>query len=431
MTVKEIEPTIETPSQILDTSRVATIILGGGEGTRLFPLTFHRCKPAIPFGGCYRLIDIPVSMAINSQCNKIYILTQYLSTSLHQHVSRAFQPFVFQNGAIEILAPEHKPDQQEWFQGTADAVRQSLEYFVELPVDYFLILSGDHLYRMDFRDMLKFAFETQAEVVVATLPVKADEAKDMGIIKKNKNHLVTDFFEKPKDEKILDKFEMQNKPNQYLASMGIYLFQREALFDLLQNDLRDDFGSHLLPSMVKKRKVYAFQHKGYWKDVGTIKAFHKANIGLTKSHPAFRLFHESSPIYTFRGHLPPPRIINTKFKNAIISHGSYIEAEEIKNSIIGPRSVIRKNTKIFNSYIMGNEYYKRPPMPTEHLPDKLEIGEGVTIENAIVDKDVYIGKGATLVNRKKLDHYDSENVYIRDGIIIITRGAYIPDGFTL
>lgn len=425
----------------LEMGRVATIILGGGEGTRLFPLNETRCKPAIFFGGRYRLVDVPISNAIHSGCYRIFILTQYLSSSLHKHILKAYPPTVLQHGCIELLPAEHKPSQQEWFQGTADAIRHNLEYFHEIPADYFLILSGDQLYHMDYRKMVSFAKESGAELVVATLPVDEVDAKRFGLLKINQDSFVTDFCEKPQEKKLLEPMRLDTEalkalaispdsPRQFLGSMGIYLFKREALFDLLKNDPRDDFGKHLIPTKVKDGTVAAFLHDGYWEDIGTIGSYYKANLSLTQPNPEFNLYDEASPIFTYRSHLPAPKIFNTHISHSIICEGSVIEAKEIKNSILGPRSVVKKGTVIHNTYVIGNEYYN-PPMPTDHLPDKLEIGKNVVIQNAIIDKEVHLGDGVRLVNEKQRQSYDSDNVYIRDGIIIVTRGASIPDGYTL
>ena len=270
--------------------RVASIVLGGGQGTRLFPLTHHRCKPATPFGGRYRLIDVPVSNSINSEIDKIFIITQFLSTSLHKHILSTYHFDRFSTGFVELLAAEQKPSSTLWFQGTADAVRQNLQYFVETPADYFLILSGDQLYNLDFREMLRYAKEVDAGLLIATLPVPQEETSRMGIMKVNKKQQITDFIEKPKDKETVAPFRMQSKKNgvdSYLASMGIYLFKRETLFDLLTNDPREDFGQHLIPTQIEKGTTYAYLHDGHWEDVGTIKSFYDANLALTQDYPDF------------------------------------------------------------------------------------------------------------------------------------------------
>lgn len=422
--------------------RVATIILGGGRGTRLDPLTRTRCKPAISFGGKYRLIDIPMSNAINSGCLKIFIITQFLSSSLHQHIYKTYRLGTFSSGFIEVLSAEQKPIMQNaWYQGPADAVRENRDYFVETPVDYFLILSGDQLYNMDFRPMLEFAKETDADLVVAALPVTVQDAKRMGVLKVNEDSFITEFCEKPQDLNELKELRTPSalfkrmgiafdKTRQHLGSMGIYLFKRQALLDLLQNDLREDFGKHLIPTQVKSGKVAAYLFDGYWEDIGTIESFYKANIALTKSNPDFRCYNDRYPIFSSMLHLPPARIINGDVQSSLISEGSIVDAASIVNSILGPRSVVHKGTTIQDSYIMGNDFYT-PPIKSENLPEKLLIGENCLIRNAIIEKHVSIGNGVQLINKNKLTHYDGSNVYIRDGIIIVTRGAVLPDGFIL
>ena len=300
--------TEKTDPIAVDMNRVATIILGGGQGTRLFPLTMTRCKPAICFGGRYRLIDVPVSNAINSDCHKIFIITQFLSSSIHRHIFQTYHMDAFSSGFIEILAAEERPTQKEWFQGTADAVRQNLEYFIETPADYFLVLSGDQLYHMDFRKMVQFAKTTDADVVIGALPVVEEEAKRMGLITIDQNDFITSFHEKPQDKEVLDKLKtnpsilekmglMPDSPRKYLGSMGIYLFKRQVLIKMLQEDPRQDFGKHLIPSKVQQGNVAAFLFDGYWEDIGTIESFYNANISLSQPHSPFNCYNEGYPIF--------------------------------------------------------------------------------------------------------------------------------------
>lgn len=415
----------------LDMDRVGTIILGGGAGTRLYPLTMHRCKPAITFGGRYRLIDVPISNSINSGCHKIFIITQFLSSSLHQHIFRTYRHDIFSSGFVELLPAEQKPKNNNWFQGTADAVRQNIEYFIDTPVDYFLILSGDQLYNMDFRAMMRFALETDAELVVSALPITPQDAKRMGILKRNEEGFITDFIEKPQTEALLKpmaSFSDTERP--YLASMGIYLFKRSALFKLLEQDAREDFGKHLIPTKVAEGNAAAYVFDGYWEDIGTIQSYYEANMALTRENPLFDCYNNSQPIYSSRNNLPGPKIFDTKIKNSIICEGSIVQATEVSNSILGLRTVIKKGSIIRDSYIMGNEFYT-PPIKNGRLPEELVIEENCLIEKAILDKHVHIGKGVTLVNKDKLNHYNSDDVYIRDGIIIVPRGATLPEGFIL
>ncbi len=422
--------------------RVASIILGGGQGTRLFPLTVTRCKPAICFGGRYCLIDVPVSNAINSDCRKIFIVTQFLSSSLHRHIFQTYHLDAFSSGFIEILAAEQRPTKKSWYQGPADAVRENIDYFIETPVDYFLILSGDQLYNMDFRRMVKFAMDTDADLVIASLPVDMKEAQRMGILQVNEDDFVTNFVEKPQEKRLLDQFKAHpstlekagigpHTNRDYLGSMGIYLFKRNALIDLLKEDTREDFGKHLIPTKVRQGNVAAFIFDGYWEDIGTIESFYRANMSLVHDESAFKCYDEANPIYTSRYNLPGPKITNTYINQSIVCEGSIVAAHEISHSILGPRTVIQSGTVIKDSYLMGNDFY-HPPMPdTNRLPEEIYIGRNAVIRHAIIDKNVCIGHDVQLVNKNKVSHYNGENIYIRDGIIVVTRGAHIPDEFVL
>jgi glucose-1-phosphate adenylyltransferase len=421
---------------------VASIILGGGEGTRLHPLTLSRCKPAINFGGKYRLIDVPISNSIHSECYKIYVLTQFLSSSLHHHIFQTYMQGGRSAGMIEILTAEQKPSQKMWYQGTADAVRQNIDYLLESPVEYFLILSGDQLYNINFQDMFLFAKETNADVVVASLPVNAQDATRMGILKVNESNLITEFYEKPKEQAILDRLRSPRQVIQragvspdtqrdYLGSMGIYLFKRKAMADILARDPREDFGKHLIPKMVLEGRASAFLYDGYWEDIGTIDSYYNANMALTELKPSFGFHNESRPIYTSRFDLPPAKFFDTHMKQTILCEGALIEADEITHSIIGPRTVVHKGAIIRDSYLMGNDYYVSPVLDNQSLPSEPCIGEDCIITKAIIDKNVCIGKGVQLINKQKLTHFDGDHIFIRDGIIIASRGAVIPDGFIL
>lgn len=430
------------PPVPVDMSRVTTLILGGGEGRRLAPLTSARCKPAICFGGKYLLVDIPISNAINSGCQKIYVLTQFLSATLHQHIYRTYRPGTISQAFIELLTAEQGPDNRGWFQGTADAVRQNLGYLEDIPSDYFLILSGDQVYNMNYQHMLRFAMQTNADLVIAALPVSRAEAKRMGVLKINEDRFITEFCEKPQDKALLEHMRLQeftlkelrpstgSKRSQYLGSMGIYLFKRQALFDLLKKDPREDFGKHLIPTILSKGNVAAYLFNGYWEDIGTIESFYHANIAMTQPNPPFDCYDETSPVFSYHHHLPSPKISNTVVNNAIICEGAICQADEVTNSILGPRSVVKAGSIIRNSYVMGNDYYSTP-LHSNSVPIDLEIGENCFINQAIIDKNVSIGNNVRLINKNKLTHYTSDHVHIRDGIIVVTRGARIPDGFTL
>lgn len=436
---KTVRPNPQAISIVMN--RVAALVLGGGEGSRLFPLTATRCKPAICFGGKYRMIDVPISNCFNAGCFKIFVITQFLSASLHKHILSTYRLDSFKSGFIELLAAEQKPQKKEWYAGTADAVRQNIEYFVETPVDYFLILSGDQLYHMNYQNMVRLAMETDADVVVAALPVNGEDARRMGILKVGEDNLITDFHEKPKEKTVLERFALPHSLNEelgidsssnrnYLGSMGIYLFKRQVLLETLASDHYEDFGKHLIPSKVQQGKVVAYIHNGYWEDIGTIGSFYKANIALTKPYPEFNFHDENHPIYSYHSNLPAPKLFNTHVDHSIICEGSIIEADEITNSILGPRSVIETGTVIRDSYVMGNDFYTRP-VNTPNLPENIVIEEDSYIQNCIIDKNVHIGKGVELYNKQKLTSYNGENIFIRDGIIVVTRGASIPDGFIL
>ncbi len=420
----------------------ASIILCGGEGTRLYPLTLTRCKPAINFGGKHRLIDVPISNSLHANCDRIYVLTQFLSSSLHHHIFQTYMQGGRASGLIEILTAEQKPTQKTWFQGTADAVRQNIDYLLENHVEYFLILSGDQLYNINFRDMMICARSTDADVVVAALPVNAQDATRMGVLKVNESNFITDFQEKPQEKALLQKLRSpadllerigvsHTSKRYYLGSMGIYLFKRKALVDLLLKDPREDFGKHLIPTQVNMGRAVAFLYDGYWEDIGTIETFYQANLALTEPHPQFNFHNEARPIFTCRYDLPPAKFSDTQIKKAILCEGAIIDADEISHSLLGPRTVIHRGSIIRDSYLMGNDYYESSVKDHHRLPPLPHIGENCIITRTIIDKNVMVGKGVQLINKQKLTHYNGENIFIRDGIIIVPRGATIPDGFIL
>lgn len=421
--------------------RISCIILGGGQGTRLFPLTETRCKPAICFGGRYRLIDVPISNAVNSGCYKISIITQFLSSSIHRHIFQSYHMDQFSSGFIDILAAEQKPAEEKWFQGTADAVRQNFHSLVDIAADYFLILSGDQLYNINFQNLVAYAKLTDADLVVASLPINQQLASRMGILKVSDDHEIVDFLEKPTDPKDFAHFKLSPEflehesfdpqtEKKFLASMGIYLFKREVLFDLLDRYKGDDFGKHIIPAKVKEGGTYTFIYDGYWEDIGTIKTFYDANIALTEPFPKFNCYDEESPIYTSNYQLPGAKIFDTKITHSIICEGAIIEAKEVVHSILGPRTIVDKGTVIEDSYLMGNDDYHPPVKESPHYPKKIGIGKDCLIRKAIIDKNIYMGKGVRLINEKGLNNYDGDHLYVRDGIIVVTRGASFPDGFT-
>lgn len=440
------QPKVERRFNI-DMRRVATIVMGGGQGSRLFPLTKFRCKPAMCFGGRYRLVDIPISNALNSGCQKIFILTQFLARTLHHHILSTYRMDPFSQGFVEVLPAEENMKGRNWFQGTADAVRQNIEYLTETSADYYLILSGDQLYNMDFRNMVHFAHETDADVVISCLPVGESDAKRMGVMQIDGGNFITAFHEKPQLKRDLNKMSLTKEEiqrlgltksqgntdtpsNLFLGSMGIYLFKKKALLDLLISDTREDFGKHLIPTKVSQGGIAAYIHQGYWEDIGTIESFYNANMSLTTSSPSFDCYNEDWRIFSHQTTLPGARLGNTQLTDSILCEGAIINADEVTRSIIGPRSIVGEGTIIRDTYHMGNDFYSTRNESMLH-PPRFEIGKNCIIKRAIIDKHALIGDGVQLVNKEGLSNYDSDIAYIRDGIIVIPRGATLPDGFIL
>jgi glucose-1-phosphate adenylyltransferase len=424
-----------------DMKRVASIVLSGGEGRRLYPLTKYRCKPTLPFAQC-KLIDIPISNSLHANIRKIFVITQFLSASLHGHLLKTYRLDSYSHGFLQLLTPEQKPMNSSWYKGTADSVRQNLDYLRETPVDFFLILSGDQLYNIDFKKMIHFAQSTDADLTIAAQPIDEVDAKRMGVLQVNENAAVTDFYEKPQDSIELSRFflkpsyfkkrEIKTEPkNCFLGSMGIYVFKRQALFDLLEENSGNDFGCHLIPEKVKSGKVSAFLYDGYWEDIGTIESFYKASLALTHQDPRFNSYNESYLIYTSHPHLPGPKIKNAKISESIICDGALIEAKEVAGSILGERTIIKKGTVIKDSVIFGNDYYSPPLLEASCSPKNLYIDRDCVIKKAILDKNVHLGRGVQLINKDNLLHYDGDNIYIRDGITIVPQGTSLPDGFVL
>lgn len=413
--------------EVLD--RVASIILAGGQGTRLYPLTESRCKPSVAFGGRYRLIDIPLSNSLNSQIRRIYVISQFFASELHQHILSTYHLDLFSLGGIELLSPEETPTKKVWFKGTADAIRQNLDRLMKAPVDYFLILSGDQLYNINFKEMVEFAIEKDADLVIAALPIPEEDAKRMGDMQIDSTHKILDFIEKPQKPSQHPHLQF-GKKGYYLGSMGIYIFKREALLQTLE-EKGEDFGHHIIPCEIKRGNSYAYLYNGYWEDIGTISSYYQANLALLSNQGHLNTYDEHNPIYTSQHHLPSPIIKDTLIKNAIISQGSIIEAKEISNSIVGIRTHIYSGTVIRDSIVLGNHFYSPPLHQHPPLPNEFTIGKNCLIEKAIIDEHTLIGNNVQLVNKEKLSHYDGPGIYIRDGIIIVTSGTRLPDGFTL
>jgi len=406
--------------------RVAAVVLAGGQGTRLFPLTQHRCKPAVGFGGRYRLIDIPLSNALNSKISRFYVISQYFASSLHQHILATYRFDLFQSGGIELLCPEESHYRKVWFEGTADAVRQNLDHLLKAPVDYYLILSGDQLYNIDFQEMIAFAEKTNADMVIGAIEVKEEEAQRMGVMKIDASNHIQEFVEKPKDRLIIDR--LKEGRALHLASMGIYVFRREALVALLQEDGLD-FGHHLIPSQIRRGNAYAYTYSGYWVDIGTISSFYQANMALLDQKQCLNTYDEENPIFTRPHNLPSPLIRDASIRQSLVSQGSIIECDEIIHSVVGMRTYLKRGTKIRDCVIMGNHSYKPPPHPP--LPAEFSIGEDCLIERAVIDEHTRIGQGVTLINEKKRQNWEGDGIYIRDGIIIVPTGAQLPDHYRL
>ncbi len=425
---------------MISTSVVA-VILGGGAGSRLYPLTSTRSKPAVPIGGKYRLVDIPISNCINSNINRMFVLTQYNSASLNKHIKNSYQFSNFSSGFVDILAAEQTPDSLGWFQGTADAVRQSLKHIKNNDFEYVLILSGDQLYQMDFREMFENHIEKGADISIATIPVADREAPEFGILKTNEENFITSFIEKPAKE-LLPEWEsetgdeMKATGRKYLASMGIYIFNRKFLFDQLLEDKKDatDFGKEIIPDSINTQKVVSFQYDGYWTDIGNIYSFYEANLALTLEIPPFNLFDNTKAIFSRARMLPPMKIANTNVESSILAEGSIIHASRISNSVIGIRTRIGTETVIMDSYLMGCDYYETITEMAYSLEKgipKLGIGDRCHIEKALVDKDCRIGNDVTIKGGSHLADSDHALYTVKDGIVVVKKRAIIPDGFTI
>lgn len=402
-----------------------SVILGGGQGTRLMPLTLERSKPAVPIAGKYRLIDIPVSNCINSGIRSMYVLTQFNSESLHRHISNTYRFDQFNKGYVRILAAQQTPGSEKWFQGTADAVRQSLRYLVEEEPDYVVILSGDQLYRMDFRAVIKQHQDAGAEVTICTKPVPRKEAGALGIMQIDDSMKIVKFVEKPGDTPALTALRAPiANEERYLASMGIYVFNREVLLELLDNDEKD-FGKNIIPSSIANRKVYSYVYDGYWKDIGTIHSFWETNLSLTDTVPEFNFYDPRAPIYTDMRYLPPSKINCCDLNRCLLSEGCIISGHRILHSIIGIRASVGDGAVIEHSVIMGADYQEKTT--PAGLP-KMGIGRDCYIKNAIIDKNARIGDGAYISPEGKPD-CSTELYTICDGVIVIPKNAVIPAGF--
>ena len=422
-------------------SEILSVILGGGAGSRLYPLTASRSKPAVPIAGKYRLVDIPISNCINSGITRMFVLTQYNSASLNRHIKNTYHFSAFSSAFVDILAAEQTPDNPTWYQGTADAVRQGLRHIGPFQSEYVLILSGDQLYQMDFQKMLIHHKEMNADISIATIPVADREASDFGILKKNEQGFITSFIEKPKKNLLTDWSSdtgetMKQKGRVYLASMGIYIFNRQLLFDILQDIFKDyaDFGKEIIPQSLTKYKVASYQYEGYWTDIGNIYSFFDANLGLTQDIPEFNLFDNDKSIYTRARMLPPAKISGTTLEKTLIAEGSIIHASRIENSVIGIRSRVGLGSTIASSYIMGNDSYETlEEISQAHkkgIP-LLGIGNRCYIKNAIIDKDCRIGDDVRIDGGNHLENTDHILYTVKDGIVVLKKGVIIPNGFVI
>lgn len=404
--------------------KTIAIILGGGQGKRLFPLTRDRAKPAVPIGGKYRLIDIPISNCLNSDIKRILVLTQFNSESLNNHISQAYKFDYFTNTHVSVLAAEQTTDNTDWFQGTADAVRKNLVHLRLSGDEFILILSGDHLYSMDYREMIEFHKSSDADLTISAIPIKTNQAHEFGILNLDKNLAIKSFKEKPKTKHDLKNFIYAK--NECLASMGVYVFKAKILIKALEGDSLD-FGRQLIPSAIKKFKAYGFIFNGYWRDIGTIRSFYKANIELTKKNPKFSFYPKDKDwrIYSRPRFLEPAKIENAKIIDSIITEGAVIKNSSVKNSIIGLRSTIGKNCDIENTIIMGADYYEGK-LSENLIP--IGIGDNCIIKNAIVDKNARIGRNVKIINKNKLSNFDGNNFFIRDKVVIIPKNGVIKNG---
>ena len=411
---------------------VLTIVLGGGRGTRLFPLTHQRSKPAVPIGGKYRLIDVPLSNCLHAGLRRVYVLTQFNSASLNRHVAQTYRMDLFSGGFVEVIAAEQTPEGEHWYQGTADAVRQAARHFRDVDAEYYLILAGDHLYRMDFTELLEAHIESDADITIAAQPISTADASQMGIFQFDRTGQIAGFEEKPKAERLAEMGSSippgssagrlpPDKP--FVASMGIYVFSRDVLHDVLARDKAIDFGREIIPHALGTHKVHAYFYRGYWADVGTVRSFYDVNLMLTKRGAPFNFFHPARPIYTRPRFLPAARMHNCKIDEALIAEGAYLDNCEVQSSIVGIRTSIQRGASISRSILCGADLYEDPGA---EIP--LGIGRNAVLDGVIVDKNARIGEGARLVNERGIQDVDGDGYYIRSGIIVVPKGGVVKAG---
>ena len=415
-------------------NKVLSIILGGGQGSRLYPLTDRRSKPAVSIAGKYRLVDIPISNCINADIKRMFVLTQFNSAGLNKHIKNTYHFSFFSTAFVDVLAAEQTPESKTWFQGTADAVRQSMHHFLQHDFEYALILSGDQLYQMDYDKLIKAHEKSGAEISIATIPVNAKDATGFGILKANEESVITSFIEKPSSDLLPDwtsevSNDMKAQGRNYLASMGIYVFNRDLLVELMKNPDTIDFGKEIIPQSIDTHKTVSYQYEGYWTDIGTIESFFEANLGLTDDIPQFDLYNKDKRIYTHARMLPTTKIAGTMLDKTVVSEGCIISAAKIEKSVIGIRSRIGNESIIVNTYMMGADYYESlDDMQNNRIENLMGIGERCFIKNCILDKNCRIADDVKIEGGKHLEDTETETYCVRDGIVVIKNGATIPKG---
>jgi glucose-1-phosphate adenylyltransferase len=422
--------------------RVLSVIMGGGRGTRLYPLTKERCKPAVPLAGKYRLVDIPISNCLNSGYNRIFLLTQFLTASLHRHINKSFHFDPFGAGFIDLLSAEQTNLSTSWYEGTADAVRRNLDHFNGHAHDFVLILSGDQLYRMDFRKIIEQHVATGADVTIAAIPFPVSKVEGLGLMRVNDDLSITEFVEKPKDPAVIDgltvspALEAKLEPSaekRCLASMGIYVFSREVLRDALANNMKD-FGKEVIPALLGRKKLFSYIFEGYWEDIGTVRAFFEANLALAQPLPPFNFFDRGAPIYTHARYLPASKVNRCSIDYVVIGDGCIVTDSTLKHSVIGIRSVLGENSHFEDVVMMGADYYQtKEEVQSDRDKGRPAIGVGrnCRITHAIIDKNARIGDNVTLSPAGKPDGDYPHSIVIRDGILCVCKGAEIPSGFVL
>jgi glucose-1-phosphate adenylyltransferase len=420
------------------TSDTLAIILGGGQGSRLFPLTATRSKPAVPIGGKYRLIDVPISGCLHADIRRIFVLTQFNSASLNRHISNTYRLDLFSGGFVEILAAEQTPDNPHWYQGTADAVRQAVRHFTQYDADYYLILAGDHLYRMDYTDLIDAHRDRHADITIAAQPVDADTATQMGIFRFDISGRIVAFEEKPKPDRLQQigrsiplgaTFAKHSDGEPFMASMGVYVFSRQVLLDMLDREAGVDFGRELIPGALDEYGVKPYIYMGYWADVGTVESFYGVNVMLGRPAAPFRFWDPKFPIYTHLRHLPGSRLTDCHVRDSIVADGCFLDRCTIDTSVVGIRTHMRAGTRVTRSVLLGADLYE-DGAPLDGSP-ALGIGRDVVLDRVIVDKNARIGDGARLVNERGVEHADGEGYYIRGGIIVVPKGGVIPPGMVV